>query len=276
MLEQMDSERLKMNINLTPYTKSNSKFYVNSKSIKFPEENNIIRKPSGYKARHGVVGHDTKSSHSRGKKCKVELYDGEEAFALWRKMKRCFADAEKIFTNHTSGPRLVSRIHWELSKVSDRKKQPPNLKMLDTATTYILKSWIQKQATKPENVACWWEAAAECFTVCETTKASVTRTRAWAFAVMYTFSYASPVLLLGIHPREVTEAPSRNRHQMFKVTLSMTPKGAHRIKIKGRWPACVPANKELEFEILKSPFIVLPKKKKKKERRFKKKKIGEN
>ena len=63
MLEQMDSDAsFKMNVNLTPYTKSNSKFYVKSKSIKFPEENNITRKPSGYKARHGVVGHDTKSS----------------------------------------------------------------------------------------------------------------------------------------------------------------------------------------------------------------------
>lgn len=30
-----------------------------SKSIKFSEENNITRKPSGYKARHGVVGYDT-------------------------------------------------------------------------------------------------------------------------------------------------------------------------------------------------------------------------
>lgn len=63
MLEQMDSDAsFKMNINLTPYTKSNSKLYVKSESIKFPEENNITRKPAGYTAGHGVVGHDTKSS----------------------------------------------------------------------------------------------------------------------------------------------------------------------------------------------------------------------
>ena len=60
MLEQLDFDMsFKVNINLTPYTKSNSKCYVKSKSIKFPEENNITRKPSGYKARHGVVGYDT-------------------------------------------------------------------------------------------------------------------------------------------------------------------------------------------------------------------------
>ena len=73
-LEQLDSDTsFKMNINLTPYTKSNSKCYVKSKSIKFPEENNITRKPSSYKARHGVVGHDTKSSIHRERNARLNL-----------------------------------------------------------------------------------------------------------------------------------------------------------------------------------------------------------
>ena len=108
MLEQMDSDTsFKMNINSTPCTKSNSKCYGKSKSIKFPEENNITRRLQDTTQAWCCWTWQQKLCSQR-KKCKVELYDSEEAFALWRKMKRRAADAERIFANQPSGPRLVS------------------------------------------------------------------------------------------------------------------------------------------------------------------------
>lgn len=147
MLEQMDSDTsFKMNINSTPCTKSNSKCYGKSKSIKFPEENNITRKLQDTKQAWCCWTWHQKL-YSQRTKCKVELYDSEEAFALWRKMKRRAADAKRIFANQPSGPRLVSEYIKNPPKSLIGKKKP-NLKMLNCATTHILKGLKSKTRRK--------------------------------------------------------------------------------------------------------------------------------
>ena len=111
MLEQLDIDmffKMNINLNLTPYTKSNSKCYVKSKSIKFLEEN-IQGNLQETKLGKVLLDMTPKALSMKEKKCKIELHYNEKTFALWKKMKRQATDKEKTLTDHTSGTGLVSR-----------------------------------------------------------------------------------------------------------------------------------------------------------------------
>ena len=90
-------------------------------------------------------------------------------------MKRRAADAERIFANHPSGPRLVSEYikNPPKSLIGKKKKtQLKNAKQCHYSHTYRAEIKNKKQNLTISSVG--EKKQLECFTICETGKAAVT------------------------------------------------------------------------------------------------------